>query len=95
MGYNNDFECYDAALHPDPKKQNEIWINIGAEDGDMAQLTMGVGEPDSDGFYQSYTVFAMNTPKEVDQIISMLEEAKELVSAYREEFSLDDDTITD
>jgi hypothetical protein len=76
-------EYYDGVVHPE--KPNEIWINIGTEDGDLAQLTMGHGEMSKDGFWESYCVFAMNSEKEVDTLIAMLEDAKSLMTQYRKE----------
>lgn len=87
--YEPDETAVACALHPDPKKQNEIWVNIGLKNGEMAVLTMGYGEVDDDGFYPDYVGFAMNTAQEIDEVISMLQESKGLVAEYKKEFWLE------
>lgn len=80
-----DFDSHDTARHPDKKKTNEIWINIGTETGVNAQLTMGIGGMIEDGFYNDYVSFDMDTAKDIDDVITMLNEAKQLLAEYLEE----------
>lgn len=86
--YENDhtFNCNDTVQHPDKDKQNQIWVNIGCEFGGTAQLTMGVGESNSDGFYKSYVSFDMETAKDIMEVISMLNGALSMLKEYNDEF---------
>ncbi len=80
-----DFDCTDVALHPDPAKQDEIWMNIGTPTA-IVQLTLPTGHTDVDGDL-TYAAFEMNTNKEIDDVIAMLNESKVLMVAYRKEFA--------
>ena len=85
----SDYDSYAAAMHPNPKKQTDIWVNIGTGNGDMAVLTMGYGTISEDGFHEGYVGFAMQNDEEINQVIAMLNEAKGLVASYRKEFWLE------
>jgi hypothetical protein len=79
-------EVWDSATHPKKEHSNNVWVNIGTECGGWAVLTMGVGEPDKDGFYRGgYTGFDMETADGIDDVISMLKDAKALLISYRKE----------
>lgn len=83
--YDDGLDCYDAAQHPDKDKQNKIWVNIGCEFGESAQLTMGIGEPNEDGFYKGYVAFGMDKPHEIIEVISMMNSALDILKEYNEE----------
>ncbi len=87
-----DFDSHDTAYHPDKAKKNEIWVNIGTESGVNAQLTMGVGEEIKvdgyDNVYNDYVAFDMDTIEDIDKVITMLINAKEMVKEYWEELGL-------
>lgn len=82
MEYEPDETAYDSALHPDKKKQNDIWINIGMESGGLACLTIPLPMLHDVHF----AGFHMDTDEEIDEVIAMLEEAKGLMAEYKKEF---------
>ncbi len=81
--YEPDETAVDSALHPDKTKQDDIWINIGSEHGGMACLVIPIEALDGD---VHFAFFSMDTDKEIDEVISMLQESKELVADYKKEF---------
>jgi hypothetical protein len=85
MGVVMMCESYDGAMHPNKEKRDKIWVNIGTEFGGDAVLTMGVGEMSEDGFYDDYVGFDMETHSGIDEMISMLNEAKKLLTSYQKE----------
>ena len=87
--YDNDFNGYGTAQHPDKDKQNQIWVNIGCEFGEVAQLTMGIGEPNEDGFYKDYVVFGMSKSHDIIEVIAMMNNALDMLKEYNEEFDIE------
>lgn len=83
MEYEPDESVTDSALHPDEKKQNDIWVNIGAKDGSMACLVIPVTGPRHEIYFAGFNI---DTDEEIDEVISMLEEAKGLIAEYKKEF---------
>ena len=81
--FEPDETAYDGTLHPDKTKQDDIWINIGAEDVGMACLIIPVTDLDGDVHFAS---FDMDTDEEIDEVIAMLEESKGLIEEYKKEF---------
>lgn len=81
--YEPDETAVDSAMHPDKTKQDDIWINIGAEGGGMACLTIPIEDLDGDVHFAG---FNMDTDEEIDEVISMLEESKGLIAEYKKEF---------
>lgn len=80
--YEQDETAYDSALHPDKKKQDDIWINIGTEDSGTALLIIPITDSDGD---VHFAYFDMDTDEEIDEVIAMLEESKVLVAEYKKE----------
>ena len=80
--YEPDESAVDSVMHPDKTKQNDIWINIGSEYGGMACLIIPI-ETLHDVHFAG---FSMDTDEDIDKVISMLEQSKELVAEYKKEF---------
>lgn len=81
--FEPDETAVDSALHPDQSKVDDIWINIGAKDGGMACLIIPVTDVDGDVHFAG---FDMDTDEQIDEVISMLEESKGLITEYKKEY---------
>lgn len=81
--FEPDETATDSVLHPNKKKSDDIWINIGAEGGGLACLIIPIEALDGDVHFAG---FDMDTDEEIDEVISMLEESKGLVAEHKKEF---------
>jgi hypothetical protein len=77
-----DETAVDSAMHPDKIKQDGIWINIGSERA-LAYLCIPIEDSSGNTLFAS---FNMNSEQEINEVISMLEEAKVLMAGYIKEY---------
>ena len=80
--YEPDETAVDSAMHPDKAKQNDIWINIGSEQA-LAYICIPTKDLKGNTYFSR---FDMNSDKEIDEVISMLELSKILAAEYQREF---------